>query len=85
LKVFGVSLHMDGRVLRTGSANLSAAVLKQQANDVLVARDAFLVEKFTARFERLWEAAKPVPKSDRPFHGSRRRAPAPPLQEGSEP
>lgn len=57
------SYAIDGRVLRSGSANLSASGLKQQDNDVIIVRDAALVEKFESRFERLWAAAKPVPKS----------------------
>ncbi len=57
------SYAIDGRALRTGSANLSASGLKQQDNDVVILRDAALAERFTARFEKLWEAAKPVPKS----------------------
>lgn len=57
------SYAIDGRVLRTGSANLSASGLKQQDNDIVIVRDAVAVGKFEARFEKLWEAAKPVPKS----------------------
>jgi phosphatidylserine/phosphatidylglycerophosphate/cardiolipin synthase-like enzyme len=57
------SYAIDGRVLRTGSANLSASGLKQQDNDVVIVRDPAPTERFTARFEKLWAAAKPVPKS----------------------
>jgi phosphatidylserine/phosphatidylglycerophosphate/cardiolipin synthase-like enzyme len=57
------SYAIDGRVLRTGSANMSASGLKQQDNDVVILRDAALAERFTARFEKLWAAAKPVPRS----------------------
>jgi len=57
------SYAIDRRVLRTDSANLSASGLKQQDNDVVVVHDAAAVGKFESRFEKLWEAAKPVPKS----------------------
>lgn len=57
------SYSVDGRVLRSGSANLSASGLKQQDNDVLIIRDAALAARFESRFERLWEAAKPLQKS----------------------
>jgi len=57
------SYSIDGRVLRTGSANLSASGLKQQDNDIVIVRDDEAAGRFTARFERIWEAAKPVPKS----------------------
>jgi phosphatidylserine/phosphatidylglycerophosphate/cardiolipin synthase-like enzyme len=57
------SYAIDGRVLRTGSANLSASGLKQQENDIAVIRDAEMAGRFTARFEKLWETSKPVPKS----------------------
>lgn len=57
------SYASDGRVLRTGSANLSASGLKQQDNDVVVIRDAEMAGRFTAGFEKLWEMSKPVPKS----------------------
>lgn len=45
---------VDGRVLRTGSANFSASGLKRQANDLVVIRDASAVARFGATFERLW-------------------------------
>jgi phosphatidylserine/phosphatidylglycerophosphate/cardiolipin synthase-like enzyme len=57
------SYAIDGRTLRTGSANLSASGLKQQDNDVVIVRDATMVDSFEARFEKIWEASKPVPKS----------------------
>lgn len=61
IRVHGVraAMHLkayvvDGRVLRTGSANFSASGLKRQANDLVVIRDASAVARFGATFERLW-------------------------------
>jgi hypothetical protein len=49
--------------LARSSANLSASVLKQRDNDVIILRGTALAERFAARFEKLWETSKPVPKS----------------------
>lgn len=51
---------IDGRVLRTGSANFTASGLKQQNNDLLVIDDAGAAERFGAEFERVWETGEPV-------------------------
>lgn len=48
------SYLVDGRVLRTGSANFSASGLKRQDNDLVVIRDAAAIARFGETFERLW-------------------------------
>ncbi|HXY57496.1 MAG TPA: phospholipase D-like domain-containing protein [Methylocystis sp.] len=73
LKAPGPFMHLkayliDRRVLRTGSANLTASGLKQQDNDLLVLRQPAAATAFAARFERIWAAARPLPRA----------APAPP-------
>jgi phosphatidylserine/phosphatidylglycerophosphate/cardiolipin synthase-like enzyme len=56
--------QIDGRVLRTGSANLSASGEKQQDNDMFVIKDPKAAEGLRAKFEAMWtrgansEAAK---------------------------
>ena len=59
---------VDGRILRTGSANFSASGLKQQDNDLIRVNDANSVHAFEAKFQTMWEreaqqnlAALPVP------------------------
>ncbi len=51
---------IDGRRLRTGSANFSAAGLKHQANDLVLIDDADALARFEAAFEREWKRAKPL-------------------------
>ena len=51
---------IDGKVLRTGSANFSASGERQQDNDLIVIRDADAAAKFDAHFERMWDAAQPM-------------------------
>jgi phosphatidylserine/phosphatidylglycerophosphate/cardiolipin synthase-like enzyme len=48
--------HIDGKWLRTGSANFTASGLKHQDNDLLIIDDPSLVAKFEAKFETLWRA-----------------------------
>lgn len=48
--------HVDGKWLRTGSANFTASGLKHQDNDLLIIDDPSLVAKFEAKFETLWRA-----------------------------
>jgi hypothetical protein len=55
------SYAVDGRILRSGSANLSASGLKQQDNDVIVVHEASAARAFEERFERIWAVAKPLP------------------------
>ena len=50
------SYAVDGRWLRTGSANLSASGLKQQDNDLLVLDAPALAARFTADFEAAFAA-----------------------------
>jgi phosphatidylserine/phosphatidylglycerophosphate/cardiolipin synthase-like enzyme len=56
LKAYAV----DGKVLRTGSANFSASGERQQDNDLIVIRDPGAAAKFDAHFERMWDAAQPM-------------------------
>lgn len=51
---------IDGRRLRTGSANFSASGLKQQANDLVLIDEAPAIERFQAAFEREWKRAMPL-------------------------
>ena len=53
------SYAIDGRVLRTGSANFSAGGLKQQNNDLIVIDDITAVDRFEDEFERVWETGVP--------------------------
>lgn len=52
------SYAIDGRVLRTGSANFTASGLKQQNNDLLVIEDVGAAERFETEFERVWDAGE---------------------------
>jgi phosphatidylserine/phosphatidylglycerophosphate/cardiolipin synthase-like enzyme len=54
------SYAIDGRILRTGSANFSTSGENAQDNDLIVIRDATAAAKFDAHFERMWDAAKPM-------------------------
>ncbi|MFG1401055.1 phospholipase D-like domain-containing protein [Xanthobacter sediminis] len=56
LKAFAV----DGKVLRTGSANFSANALKQQDNDLLILRDPALAKAYLDDYERIWNSAVPL-------------------------
>jgi phosphatidylserine/phosphatidylglycerophosphate/cardiolipin synthase-like enzyme len=47
------SYSVDGRILRSGSANLSASGLKQQDNDLIVVHEATTARAFEDRFERM--------------------------------
>ena len=49
---------IDGRVLRTGSANFSTSGENAQDNDLIVIRDPGAATKFEAHFERMWDAAQ---------------------------
>lgn len=51
------SYAVDGRRLRTGSANFSASGLKRQANDLIVLDEPEAVAAFGRAFEREWGRA----------------------------
>ena len=55
------SYALDDRLLRTGSANLSASGLKQQDNDIVILRDAAVVSGFEARFQQIWSEGDSAP------------------------
>jgi phosphatidylserine/phosphatidylglycerophosphate/cardiolipin synthase-like enzyme len=75
------SYAIDSRILRSGSANLSASGLKQQDNDLLILREPSAAHAFEARFEELWAGANPLPPPGNQFAN---RAPAPtPKREGA--
>jgi phosphatidylserine/phosphatidylglycerophosphate/cardiolipin synthase-like enzyme len=46
--------HVDGRWLRTGSANLSFTGLRRQDNDIMVIESRDLAGAFAQQFERMW-------------------------------
>lgn len=48
------SYAIDGRMLRTGSANWSPTGLKRQDNDVRYEASAEAVERFERKFEEMW-------------------------------
>ena len=48
------AFQVDGRVLRSGSANFSFAGAKQQDNDAIVIESAAVAAGFIAEFEMLW-------------------------------
>lgn len=54
------SYAVDGRTLRTGSANFTASGLKHQANDLIVIKEPDAVARFGAVFEREWNRATPI-------------------------
>lgn len=51
------SYAIDGRLLRTGSANWSPTGLKRQDNDVTYELSPEAVERFEAKFEEMWVKA----------------------------
>ena len=51
------SYAIDGRLLRTGSANWSAMGLKRQDNDVVYESSPEAVERFERKFEEMWVKA----------------------------
>jgi phosphatidylserine/phosphatidylglycerophosphate/cardiolipin synthase-like enzyme len=48
------SYAVDGRTLRSGSANFSASALKHQDNDLVLTRDAATVRRFEMDFSQMW-------------------------------
>jgi phosphatidylserine/phosphatidylglycerophosphate/cardiolipin synthase-like enzyme len=62
IKAPGPYMHLkayaiDDRMLRSGSANLSASGLKKQDNDLIVLRNRKSVAAFRSRFDAIWGAA----------------------------
>ncbi|MCG4938652.1 phospholipase D-like domain-containing protein, partial [Parabacteroides merdae] len=57
---------IDGKLLRTGSANFSASGLKRQDNDLLITDDRRIVDAFDRTFEAIWDAAEgaETPRTD---------------------
>jgi len=51
------SYAIDGRLLRTGSANWSPTGLKRQDNDVLYESSPVAVERFEKKFDEMWGRA----------------------------
>lgn len=55
------SYAVDGKVLRSGSANLSHGGLVQQDNDLIIMRDEASAQRFEEnRFEEIWRRAEPL-------------------------
>jgi phosphatidylserine/phosphatidylglycerophosphate/cardiolipin synthase-like enzyme len=51
--------QIDGRLLRTGSANFSASGLKRQDNDLIVIESPEAAEAFKRNFEAIWTQGRP--------------------------
>jgi phosphatidylserine/phosphatidylglycerophosphate/cardiolipin synthase-like enzyme len=49
------SYCVDGKVLRTGSANFTVWGLKREDDDLVVIRDAAAIAAFRERFEAIWK------------------------------
>jgi len=50
------SYCIDGKVLRTGSANFTRSGLREQDNDLVVLRSTSACARFEAKFARIWSA-----------------------------
>jgi len=59
------SYQIDGRVLRTGAANLSASGLKWQDNDLIVIESAGTAGAFKRAFETRFAAGEPLSASSK--------------------
>jgi phosphatidylserine/phosphatidylglycerophosphate/cardiolipin synthase-like enzyme len=46
--------EVDGKVLRTGSANFSPGAEKSQDNDLVIVHDPTAVAAFVAKFDEMW-------------------------------
>jgi phosphatidylserine/phosphatidylglycerophosphate/cardiolipin synthase-like enzyme len=55
------SYALDGRLLRSGSANLTASGLKQQDNDIVIVQEPAVVQVFETRFQQIWSEGEAVP------------------------
>ncbi|MBV9114751.1 MAG: phosphatidylserine synthase [Hyphomicrobiales bacterium] len=51
------SYSVDGRILRTGSANFSYSGLKREDDDLVVIRDPAAITAFEESFEAMWRRA----------------------------
>ena len=64
---------LDGRLLRTGSANFSASGLKRQNNDLVLTDDRHAIDGFTKAFESIWDQSQGADTSSHeaptPQHG----------------
>lgn len=52
--------QIDGRMLRTGSANFSASGLKRQDNDLVLIDNAAAAAAFKRNFEAIWTTGDPL-------------------------
>jgi phosphatidylserine/phosphatidylglycerophosphate/cardiolipin synthase-like enzyme len=48
--------QIDGRILRTGSANFSPSSLKRQDNDLVIVHSSEAAEAFSRNFDRVFLA-----------------------------
>ena len=74
VKRSNVFMHMksytvDAELLRAGAANFSASGLKHQDDELLIIREPGAVRAFGARFDAMWNDAKPVYDHDRAVSG----------------
>ncbi len=59
------SYAIEGRFLRTGSANWSPTGLKRQDNDVRYESSLEAVERFEKKFSEMWDRAGNIPAEAR--------------------
>ena len=66
---------LDGRLPRSGSANLTASGLKQQDNDIVIVHEPEAVQVFETRFRQIWSEGEAVPLMNpvaaAPLHGAK--------------
>jgi phosphatidylserine/phosphatidylglycerophosphate/cardiolipin synthase-like enzyme len=48
------AFEVDGKILRTGSANFSADAEKRQDNDLLIIHDPLAVASYRTKFDSMW-------------------------------
>jgi phosphatidylserine/phosphatidylglycerophosphate/cardiolipin synthase-like enzyme len=53
--------QIDGRLLRTGSANCSASGLKHQDNDLVLIKSQAAAARFKAKFEAIFARGEKLP------------------------
>jgi len=56
------SYCVDGKVMRTGSANFTVAGLKREDDDLVVIRDPAAIAAFQEMFEAMWKRATNMPE-----------------------